>query len=224
MTRTAAPSRALTGHASASVTLWLLTLAVMSAFQFWRGAPIDGAVFAAVALGLVIERAVRMRRVTASALAPASVSAPRAPRLAIIVGAAIAAGLAIALGPRTGPMSILVVVALGVAAVALVWRREPEPSTRTAEARRRSRRAWATIAIALCLWEASAYVLSVTVPRGWIGFPTVSLLLEPVVDNGWTRAVLIAAWLSAGVWLVAGLPARRRMPPLTPRSREAVGS
>jgi hypothetical protein len=208
----------------ASVTLWLVTLGIMAAFQFWRGAPIDGVVFAAVTLGLLIERGVRMRRVAESAPAPASASAPGAPRLALIVGAAIAAGLAIALGPRTGPTSILVVVALGVAAVALVWHRGPEPSTRTAEAHRRSRRVWATIAIALCLWEAAAYVLSVTVPRGWIGFPTVSLLLEPVVDNGWTRAVLIAAWLSAGVWLVAGLPARRRMPPLTSRSREAVGS
>lgn len=224
MTRTAALSRASAHRGPVSATLWLLTLGVMSAFQFWRGAPIDGAVFAAVTVGLVLERGVRMRRAAPIAPAAASVAAPRMPRLAIVVGAAIAAGLAIALGPRTGPMSILIVTGLGIAAVALVWRREPETSTRSAEAHRRSRRAWATIAIALCLWEAAAYVLSVTVPRGWIGFPTVSLLLEPVVDNGWTRAVLIAAWLSAGVWLVAGLPARRRLPPLTRRSREVVGS
>lgn len=224
MTRTAALSRPHAGHAPASATLWLLVFGVMSAFQFWRGATIDGVVFAAITVGLVIERGVRMRRAAWIPPAPASTAPPRTPRLTIVVGAAIAAGLVIALGPRTGPVSILVVTALGVAAVALVWRREPEPSPRTPQAHRRSRRVWATIAVALCVWEAAAYVLSVSVPQGWIGFPTVSLLLEPAVDNGWTRAVLIAAWLSAGVWLVAGLPARRRLAPVDRRSRGAVGS
>ena len=209
MTRTAATADATAAAWPPAVVLWLLALGVMAGFQLWRGAPIDGVVFAAITVGLVIERVVRMRRAGLADAATASVAPRRAPRLAIVVGVAVAAGLALVLVPRTGPASIAIVVVLGLAAVALVWGRAPETTPRPAATQHRSRVTWATVGVALCVWEAAAYVLSVTVPRGWIGFPTVSLLLEPVVDFGPSRALLIGAWLVVGVWLVAGAGRRR---------------
>lgn len=208
MTRTAATAGATAAAWPPAVVLWLLALAVMAAFQLWRGAVIDGIVFATLTVGLVIERAVRMRRAGVADAAPASAAPPRAPRLALVVAAAVAACLALVLAPRTGPASIALVVALGLAALALAWRGAPETPRRSPRAQHRSRVVWASLGVALCLWEAAAYVLSVTVPRGWIGFPTVSLLLEPVVELDAGRAVLVGAWITVGVWLVAG--ARRR--------------
>lgn len=212
MTRTAALPRASASSWPTSVVLWVVTLTIMTAFQFWRGAPIDGAIFAALTAGLVIERAVRMRRPAAPDSAATPARSPSTPRLPLVVGAALAAGLALVLAPRTGPVSIALVVALGLAAVALVWHGGPGARESSPESLRRSRIAWGTIGIALCLWEAAAYILSVTVPRGWIGFPTVSLLLEPAVDFDPSRALLAAAWLAVGVWLVAGAAARRVTP------------
>lgn len=212
MTRTAALPRASAPSWPTSVVLWVVTLTIMAAFQFWRGAPIDGAIFAALTAGLVIERAVRMRRPAAPDPVATPAPSPSIPRLPLVVGAALAAGLALVLAPRTGPVSIALVVALGLAAVALVWHRGPGARESSPESRRRSRIAWGSIGIALCLWEAAAYILSVTVPRGWIGFPTVSLLLEPAVDFDPSRALLAAAWLTVGVWLVAGAAARRATP------------
>lgn len=216
MTRTAAPTRASASSWPTSVVLWVVTLTIMAVFQFWRGAPIDGAIFAALTLGLVIERLVRMRRSATGGPVARSPRPPSTPRLALVVGAALAAGLALVLAPRTGPVSIALVVALGLAAVALVWHRGPGARESSPESRRRSRIAWGTIGIALCVWEAVAYILSVTVPRGWIGFPTVSLLLEPAVDFDPSRALLAAAWLAVGVWLVAGAAARRAGPRSAP--------
>ena len=202
-------TRASAQHWPTSVVLWVVTLTIMAAFQFWRGAPIDGAIFAVLTAGLIIERVVRMRRPAApDAVAPPTRS-PSTPRLPLVVGAALAAGLALVLAPRTGPVSIALVVAIGLAAVALVWHRGPGARASTPESRRRSRMAWGSVGIALCLWEAAAYILSVIVPRGWIGFPTVSLLLEPAVDFDPSRALLAAAWLAVGVWLVADAAARR---------------
>lgn len=209
MTRTAAPTRASASSWPTSVVLWVVTLTIMAVFQFWRGAPIDGAIFAALTLGLVIERLVRMRRPAAPDSVARPTRSPSTPRLPLVVGAALAAGLALVIAPRTGPVSIALVVAIGLAAVALVWHRGPGSRASTPDSRRRSRIAWGTLGIALCVWEALAYILSVAVPRGWIGFPTVSLLLEPAVDFDPSRALLTAAWLAAGVWLVAGAAARR---------------
>lgn len=197
----------------------MVTLAIMSAFQFWRGAPLDGVIFGVITIGLVAERAVRMRRNATRGPGIASARPARAPRLAIIVGVAIAAGLAYVLAPRTGAASILLTTALGVAAVALVWDRGPIARASSPGSRRRSRIAWGAVGISLCLWEAIAYVLSVTVPRGWIGFPTVSLLLEPAVDFDPSRALLTGAWLAVGVWLVAGASLRR--PPQQARTKGA---
>ncbi|GAA1696491.1 hypothetical protein GCM10009792_15620 [Microcella alkalica] len=222
MTRTAAPPRASAPAWPASVVLWVVTLATMSVFQFWRGAPIDGVIFTAITAGLVIERIVRMRRPAAAESLPASTRPPFAPRLALVVGAALVAGLALVLAPRTGAASIALAAGLGIAAIALVWDRAPTARQSSLESRRRSRIAWSTIGVALCVWEALAYILSVAVPRGWIGFPTVSLLLEPAVDFDPSRALLAAAWLAAGVWLVAGAAERRATPRIAPARAESA--
>ncbi|KQV25725.1 MULTISPECIES: hypothetical protein [unclassified Microcella] len=217
MTRAAALTRASAQRWPTSAVLWVVALAIMAGFQFWRGAPIDGVIFAVITSGLLIERSVRMRRPAADP-APAPRRSPFTPRLSVVVGVALAAGLALVLAPRTGAMSIALVAALGLAAVALVWDHAPGSRPSSPASRRRSRIAWGSIGIALCLWEAAAYILSVAVPRGWIGFPTVSLLLEPAVDFDPTRALLAAAWLAVGVWLVAGAAARRATPRAGARS------
>ena len=191
--------------------MWVAALAIMSVFQFWRAAPIDGAIFTVVCIGLVVERVLRLRR--AASPEPAAPSGPPLTTpLAVVVVVALLVGLAIVVAPRTGVVSITLVAGLGLAAVALVWNRAPDSRNRSAVSRRRSRIAWASVGAAMCLWEALAYILSVAVPRGWIGFPTVSLLLEPAVNFDPTRALLTAAWLALGVWLVVGSAARQSTP------------
>ena len=188
--------------------MWVAALAIMSVFQFWRAAPIDVAIFTVVCIGLVVERVLRLRR----AALPRPAGPPPTTPLAVVVVVALLVGLAIVVAPRTGVVSITLVAGLGLAAVALVWNRAPDSRNRSAVSRRRSRIAWASVGAAMCLWEALAYILSVAVPRGWIGFPTVSLLLEPAVNFDPTRALLTAAWLALGVWLVVGSAARQSTP------------
>ena len=208
MTRTEEGTSAGVRRWPASAVLWVVTLSVMCLFQFWRGAPIDGAIFGVIAVGLVVERVVRMRQSAAAVPGESSTKRENPPtsastrQLAIAIASALVAALVIIGAPRTGPVSIALIAGLGVAAIALVWNRAERPNTISPESRRRSRITWASVGIALCLWEAVAYILSVAVPRGWIGFPTVSLLLEPAVNFDPTRALLTVAWLALGVWLI----------------------
>lgn len=189
--------------------LWVVTLSVMAVFQFWRGAPIDGLIFTVIAVVVIVERLVRMRHAASPPAAAPEARLSDRGRLILVLVVAVAAALVIIVAPRTGPVSISLVAALGVGAVALVWNHAPRESPRNPRSRRRARIAWASLGIALCVWEALAYILSVVVPRGWIGFPTVSLLLEPAVDFDPSRALLTVVWLAAGVWLVAVTVTRR---------------
>lgn len=211
MTRTAAVPRAPAREWSTSALLWVITLTVMSVFQFWRGAPIDGLIFTVITAVIVIERVVRMRKPASTAPAEARTTTGGTRRLVIMLAVALLVGIVIVVAPRTGPLSISLVVALGIGAVVLVWNHSPGLPGGSPQSRHRARIAWASIGITLCVWEALAYILSVTVPRGWIGFPTVSLLLEPAVDFDPSRALMTAAWLAAGVWLVAGTISRRSL-------------
>lgn len=186
----------------ASATLWVVALGVMAGFQFWRGAPADGVLFTTFSVLLVAERltrGLRGRRGVGGRSGAAFGAAP----LALAIGAALAI-VALLVAPRNGVVSIVVVGAIGIVALVLAWAPTEPRHQRLETALNRSRRAWAGVGIALCAWEAVAYVLSVSVPRGWLGFPTVSLLLEPVIDFTPSRIVLMAVWLALGIWLVSG--------------------
>jgi hypothetical protein len=54
--------------------------------------------------------------------------------------------------------------------------------------------------VALCLWEAGAYVASVTVSER--DFPTISVLLDPFVDLPVGRIVFTVLWILGGLALV----------------------
>lgn len=203
VTRTASATPHRTAASwTASATLWVVALGIMAGFQFWRGAPADGVLFTTFSALLVAERMTRERRERRGSGGPGRAALGVAP-LALAVGAALAI-VALLVAPRNGVVSIVVVGAIGIIALVLAWAPTEPRHVRLEAALNRSRRAWAGVGIALCSWEAVAYVLSVSVPRGWLGFPTVSLLLEPVIDFTPSRIVLMAVWLALGIWLVSG--------------------
>jgi hypothetical protein len=54
----------------------------------------------------------------------------------------------------------------------------------------------------LCLWEALAFVLSVTMPGGSDAHPTISVLLDPALETLVGRIVFVGLWLAAGAALL----------------------
>lgn len=186
---------------SASSVLWIAVLATMAGFQTWRGAYVDGVLFFALSAVLVVDRLtggrVQLLR-----------RPPTAPRwvLFAIVGTL---GALLVAAPRHGPVSFLVVSAVGVVVFVLAWGPTVARPARPARAIRRSVIVWSIIGVGLCLWEALAFILSVTAPQGSFGFPTVSVLLDPAVEHWASRAVLVAAWLLGGLALLdIGRPER----------------
>jgi hypothetical protein len=206
---------------------WTLILAATGLFQLFRGAPVDAAFFLVVA-GLLIADAAGLLWFAGTGL----------PRRGLIVVAAILLGLLLVLVPRHGVAAWILVGTAGIGLLALAWSPSAPPraappqlaparasrvaagrvaagraaSGRAASGRHsglsRSAIAWAAIAVVGCLWELTTFLLGLPSDAAKSEHPSVSILLDPVLDSTGGRIGFIAAWLIVLVWLLRRTGAR----------------
>jgi len=167
----------------------------MAGFQWWRGARVDGVLFT-VAVALVLVDLVK------GSPAQPLIRRRVLPRGAILTCAAIVGVILIAT-PRNGWLDLVGVVLAGAGVMFLAWSPQRARDVRPDTAVRRSSTSWALLAISLSVWEALALVVSATSPLAATislqAFPTVSVLLDPVLRS-WAGQVFFV-----GCWLVTGL-------------------
>jgi hypothetical protein len=179
---------------SLSAILWIAILALMSAFQLWRGAYVDGILFSALAAMMIIDRLTNGRLV----IMKKPVVAPKV----VTLGITGVLGVVLILAPRHSWVDLVAFIAIGVTVLIVAWEPSPERVKRPHSALLRSMWFWSMAAFALSLWEAAAFVLSVTLPGGNDNFPTISVLLDPFVEGIGGRFVFVALWLAAGYGLL----------------------
>ncbi|NEW39107.1 hypothetical protein GV793_09315 [Nocardia cyriacigeorgica] len=61
---------------------------------------------------------------------------------------------------------------------------------------------WSTLLVAILVWEGYAYVRQPDRSVSHYDYPTLSTLIDPVLEQGLLRLVGWLAWLAAGWWLV----------------------
>jgi hypothetical protein len=117
-----------------------------------------------------------------------------------VLTAAVAVGYAwVGSGLESHSSAAAVAVAGPAVAVAVIVLRRPAVVSRTDDARvGRTVLLWAALITAGLLWEAYAFFHQPAWTVGSYDHPTLSVLLDPVLDN---RAVRFLGWL---VWLRAG--------------------
>lgn len=179
---------------SLSAVLWICVLAIMASFQTWRGAYVDGILFFSLVVMLLVDRFTSGRLV----ILQRPIFAPKWVTLTITG----ALGVVLVLAPRHSWADLVVFIAIGVTVLLVAWEPAPERVQRPHTAYLHSMWTWSMLAVAICLWEATAFVLSVTIPGGNEDFPTISVLLDPFVENIWGRLVFVGLWLSAGYGLL----------------------
>jgi hypothetical protein len=178
--------------------VWILILILTGSFQFYRGAPVDGIVFMAMAAALIAD--------AIDLIPPIRSQDWRPSRIVTVVVLALTAAV-LALTPRQGIADGVVLVVTGALVFVVAW---PDhiPAEASTESRgrwspRMSRSAalWATVGIAFCLWELTMCFLSAYVPGGRNDFPALSDLLDPLIQNPIGRIIFVAAWLLGGIGL-----------------------
>lgn len=82
-----------------------------------------------------------------------------------------------------------------------LWRREDGGHRKLTAKELKSAWIWAIIGIALCSWELAAFVLA-EVNHDDFSYPTISVLVEPHINEPAFRAVFVLVWVSLGNLLI----------------------
>ena len=194
MPRLPARTRLITPQWTVSAILWICVLSTMAGFQAWRGAFVDAALFFLIAGMLIVDRLTggRIRLINRP------MDSPRW----VVVAITGALGISLVVAPRHGWVDLVTMVLIGVTVLVLAWNPRPKSNFRGARAIKRSALVWSLWAVALCAWEATAFILSVTTPNGGANFPTISILLDPVVESIPGRILFVGLWLAGGLSLI----------------------
>lgn len=181
--------------------VWIGVLTLTAAFQFGRGAPIDGAVFAAAAVLLVLDTA---------GILPA-VPPTRLPARRVLLFVALACAVVLIAAPFAGAATGTCIVLIGFACAPFVWTggagvaaaagvQDDAPADR--RLLRRTGALWAVLAVLVCLWELAALLLGTPSAAAELAHPTISALVEPFVAWPWGRPIFVVLWLLGGVALL----------------------
>lgn len=170
---------------------WVVIFLGTAIFHVWRGSFEDVLIFGGSA-ALIITQVLGLTRFGFS-------QQPRFHVYQIATVVVLVAGI-LYFAPRHSLINLLTLVALipiGVALLFYVDRTDQPAATRPVL---RSRLLWGSWAVIFALIELVAYLGSkLTGDLG--GFPTISVLLDPVLDDALGRALFVVLWLMAGVYL-----------------------
>jgi hypothetical protein len=191
---------------------WLGILVAAGAFQFGRGAPIEGI---PVALGFAALLADAL-----GWLKPADRVArrPAVPTWVLVV-ALVVGGAVVALLPEFGWIDAVIVLAVALAAIVPAWGRRGPAWVEVDDRRplRRAAVAWSAVMVALCVWELVSFFTGLPSARASWRHPALSDLVKPAIDVPISRGVLFAVWLAAG-WALVRRGWGRRPEPAEPDS------
>jgi hypothetical protein len=168
------------------VTWWTAILLITGVFQVYRGAPVDGCIFLAVAAVLAVDRLGALPAVAGRPTVPAGV----------LVAGATAVVLVATATPRYGTGDIVVVAAVGLVVLAYGWpqtlRSPPDAPDRPV---RTAMVGWSVVGVATCGWELTEYFLGRPSAAASNDHPALSDLVDPLLHGAAGRAVFTVVWL-----------------------------
>ncbi len=121
--------------------------------------------------------------------------------LPVVAGGVAVALLGASFQTHSWPSTIMVLIP--AAAVLVLAIRRPTATIESTEALRRGVPLWSVLLGATLLWEAYAFVRQPDWSRANQDYPTMSTLLDPVLESGPLRIVGWLVWLGVGWRLVA---------------------
>lgn len=183
----AALKRALSG-----INPWIPLFAFTGLFQYLRGAYFDTIYFAVVVTILVVD----WKRWFPYQF-------PKKPQLSLWSAAFTAALIAMLLFaiPRKSEFEVALMIAIFLSTLALVWYKDSGPTINMDAALNRTEWLWITLGILISLWELFAYILSDVADDSY-AYPTVSILMSPIMASDWGRAGFALLWLLIGIALL----------------------
>jgi hypothetical protein len=170
---------------------WVVIFVGTAIFHIWRGSWQDVAIFGISAL-LILTQVFGLTKFGFE-------TQPKVPGW-LLLSVITAAAIVLYLAPRHGLISFTVLMAFIPIGIALLFYKDQKIQAQPSTAMFRSRIIWGSWATGFALTELVAYVGS-KLSGDLEEFPTISVILDPVLDTSVGRAVFVVLWLLSGAYL-----------------------
>ncbi len=171
---------------------WLPVFAFVTLFHVIRESYVDALIFGLGCLILVLDwkRAFSWRM-------PKRVSVSNG----ILAAVLTASFLILFFSNRGGWQDVLLLLAIGVIALYLVYYRDRGPKPSGSGTMVRTKWIWMTLAIFMAVSELFVYIWAV-VFRDSSTYPTISIIVNPILDSPYGRSIFLVLWMLIGVGLL----------------------
>jgi hypothetical protein len=176
----------------AGMNPWLPPMIYVAIFHLMRGAYVDSAIFAVGSFILVADWKKWIRW-----------SMPERPKfgwLPVALSITVASSV-LYFSERDGWQDRVLLVALAPVALFLVYYRDHGPKPSSTRVMNRTRWLWLTLAVIMCVSELFAYIWA-NAFKDDKSYPTISIIVNPVLDSPYGRGIFLTLWMLIGVGLL----------------------
>lgn len=171
---------------------WVVVFLGTAVFHFWRESVADATIFSFASI-LVWSQVFGF---TDLGLAKRPTVGPF-----WLAGVVILSAWSLYFSPRHGLQNVIALVLIAVAGLALLWYRDPTDPASLTQPIRRARLTWALWAFCFTLVELLAFIYGYLNPLSDENLPTISAVMDPILDQPLGRAIFVAIWLALGVFM-----------------------
>lgn len=171
---------------------WLPVFIFVTAFHLNRGSIGDAIIFATGSLLIIADwkKWAKWRM-------------PERPKLSIwVIGLVLAISFSVLLfSERAGWQDVVLLLTLAPIAISLIYYRDHGPKPGATKVMARTKWVWVSLALIMAVSELFAYILA-NVYQDDSTYPTISVLVNPILESPWGRAIFLTLWLLMGVGLL----------------------
>lgn len=171
---------------------WLPVFAFVTAFHLNRGSNIDALIFGLGALLLIAD----WKKLIPWHMPENPKISTRAVAFVIAVSCSI-----LFFSERNGWQVQMLLLTLAPIAIVMVYYRDHGPKPGATIQTTRSKWVWMTLALVMAVSELFAYIFA-TVFKDDFSYPTISILVKPVLESPYGRGVFLTLWMLIGIGLL----------------------
>ena len=176
----------------AGMNPWLPPMIYVVIFHLMRGSYGDAAIFASGSLVLIADWKGWVKW--------SMPERPRFKRWTVMLAIALASSV-LFFSERGGWQDIVLLLTLAPIALSLVYYRDHGPKPSATPVMTRTRWLWLTLAVVMCVSELFAYIWA-SAFKDDASYPTISVIVNPVLDSPYGRGIFLALWMLIGVGLL----------------------
>jgi hypothetical protein len=176
----------------AGINPWLPPMIFVAIFHFMRGAVGDALIFGIGSLILIADWKHWIKWSMPERI--------RFKRWTVILVIAIASSV-LFFSKRGGWQDVVLLLALAPVALTLVYYRDHGPKPSSTKLMNRTHWAWLTLAVVMCVSELFAYIWA-NVFKDDKTYPTISVIVNPVLESPYGRGIFLVLWMLIGVGLL----------------------